>query len=286
MSALIPFLWFNDQAEEAARYYVGIFPDAKMGEIQRFPAESRGPEGSVMTASFTLGDQQLVALNGNPRFAFSPAMSLLYSCANADDAARLTERCPPAARSSPVAGCATSTACRGRCTRSPEVATRQSVGFAMDDGFDFVEVENSAAFEFVRDALDQRPVAFDERERVAARGDELFVAQAERCHGLPVVGGAFAREYPIDAQTAVAGFRARTRQQDHRGCFVRHGDDARILQIGPVQRAVDLFVQVGDRRHVVEDQASTDRGHRVRGFVNRGASGDLQLDWNGGRYRA
>ena len=92
MSALIPFLWFNDQAEEAARYYVAVFPDATMGEIQRFPAGSRGPEGSVMTASFTLGEQQLVALNGNPRFAFSPAMSLLYSCANAGDAAQLTER--------------------------------------------------------------------------------------------------------------------------------------------------------------------------------------------------
>ncbi len=45
-----------------------------------------------MTASFTLGDQQLVALNGNPRFAFSPAMSLLYSCANSAEAATLTER--------------------------------------------------------------------------------------------------------------------------------------------------------------------------------------------------
>jgi predicted 3-demethylubiquinone-9 3-methyltransferase (glyoxalase superfamily) len=92
MKGLIPFLWFASEAEEAARYYVGIFPDAKMGEIQRFTAGSRGPEGSVMTASFTLGDQQLVALNGNPRFAFSPAMSLLYMCANADDAARLTDR--------------------------------------------------------------------------------------------------------------------------------------------------------------------------------------------------
>lgn len=92
MSGVIPFLWFNDQAEEAARYYVGIFPDAKLGEIQRFPAGSRGPEGSVMTASFMLGDQRLVALNGNSRHAFSPAMSLLYRCANAEDAARITER--------------------------------------------------------------------------------------------------------------------------------------------------------------------------------------------------
>jgi predicted 3-demethylubiquinone-9 3-methyltransferase (glyoxalase superfamily) len=92
MSSLIPFLWFENQAEEAARYYAGIFPGAKMGEIQRFPAGSRGPEGSVMTASFMLGDQVLVALNGNPRFAFSPAMSLLYSCASRDEAVALTEK--------------------------------------------------------------------------------------------------------------------------------------------------------------------------------------------------
>ena len=156
----------------------------------------------------------------------------------------------------------------------------------MDDGGDFVEVENSAAFEFVSDALDQHPVAFDEGKCVAARGDELFIAQAERCHSLTVIGGAFTREYPIDAQPAVAGLCARTRQQDHRGCFVRHLDDARILQISPVKCAVDLFIQIGNSRHVVKDQASTDRGHRVCGFVYRSASGDLQLDWNGGRYRA
>ena len=92
MKGLIPFLWFNTEAEEAARYYVGIFPDAKLGEIQRFPANGRGPEGSVMTASFTLGDQLVVALNGNSRFAFSPAMSLLYGCVNPEDAAHVTDR--------------------------------------------------------------------------------------------------------------------------------------------------------------------------------------------------
>jgi predicted 3-demethylubiquinone-9 3-methyltransferase (glyoxalase superfamily) len=92
MSALIPFLWFKDQAEEAARYYVEIFPRAKLGEIRRFPANSRGPEGSVMTATFSLGEQQLVALNGNPRFEFSPAMSLLYSCASAGEADAVSEK--------------------------------------------------------------------------------------------------------------------------------------------------------------------------------------------------
>ena len=92
MSSLIPFLWFSTEAEDAARHYVGIFPGAKLGEIQRFPANSRGPEGSVMTASFTLGDQLLVALNGNPRPGFSPAMSLLFSCANAAEAAEVTHK--------------------------------------------------------------------------------------------------------------------------------------------------------------------------------------------------
>ena len=91
MKGLIPFLWFATEAEEAARYYVDIFPDATLGEVRRFPANSRGPEG-VMTASFALGEQQLVALNGNPRFAFSPAMSLLYMCAGREEAERITEK--------------------------------------------------------------------------------------------------------------------------------------------------------------------------------------------------
>jgi len=92
MSDLIPFLWFATEAEEAARYYVGIFPGAKLGEIQRFKANSRGPEGSVMTASFTLGNQQLVALNGNPRPGFTHAISLLFSCANTAEATMVTDQ--------------------------------------------------------------------------------------------------------------------------------------------------------------------------------------------------
>lgn len=86
MTALIPFLWFETQAEEAARYYVSIFPNAKLGEIQRFPAAAHGVEGSVMTASFELGGQQVVALNGNNRHGFSPASSLLVFCRDAGEA--------------------------------------------------------------------------------------------------------------------------------------------------------------------------------------------------------
>jgi predicted 3-demethylubiquinone-9 3-methyltransferase (glyoxalase superfamily) len=63
MKNIIPFLWFESQAEEAARYYAGIFPGGKMGEVTRFPAGGYGPEGSVMTASFEIAGNQLVALN-------------------------------------------------------------------------------------------------------------------------------------------------------------------------------------------------------------------------------
>jgi predicted 3-demethylubiquinone-9 3-methyltransferase (glyoxalase superfamily) len=92
MKTVTPFLWFADQAEEAALYYVGIFPDAKLGSIMRFPANSRGPEGSVMTASFEIAGQQIVALNGNPRFAFSPAISLLFMCKDDEEAGRVAEK--------------------------------------------------------------------------------------------------------------------------------------------------------------------------------------------------
>ena len=92
MNTMIPFLWFESQAEEAANYYASIFPGGKLGAVTRFPAGAHGPEGSVMTASFEIAGHQLVALNGNRRHAFSPASSLLIRCANAAVAARVTEQ--------------------------------------------------------------------------------------------------------------------------------------------------------------------------------------------------
>jgi predicted 3-demethylubiquinone-9 3-methyltransferase (glyoxalase superfamily) len=90
MNGVIPFLWFENQAEEAARFYAEVFPDAKLGEIRRFPAGGYGPEGSVMTASFELAGQPIVALNGNKRHAFSPASSLLFFCKDPKAAELLT----------------------------------------------------------------------------------------------------------------------------------------------------------------------------------------------------
>jgi predicted 3-demethylubiquinone-9 3-methyltransferase (glyoxalase superfamily) len=87
---ITPFLWFETQAEEAARYYAGIFPGGKLGEIHRFPANGHGPEGSVMAASFEINGSTVVALNGNRRHAFSPASSLLVNCASEDEAVRVS----------------------------------------------------------------------------------------------------------------------------------------------------------------------------------------------------
>lgn len=92
MNTMIPFLWFESQAEEAANYYAGIFPGGKLGAVTRFPAGAHGPEGSVMTASFEIAGQQLVALNGNRRHAFSPASSLLIRCGSETEAARVSEQ--------------------------------------------------------------------------------------------------------------------------------------------------------------------------------------------------
>jgi predicted 3-demethylubiquinone-9 3-methyltransferase (glyoxalase superfamily) len=79
-----PCLWFDDRAEEAARFYVSVFKDSKILSVARYgksAAEASGkPRGSVMTVSFELEGQRFLALNGGPQFAFSPAISLMVNC--------------------------------------------------------------------------------------------------------------------------------------------------------------------------------------------------------------
>lgn len=81
-----PFLWFDRQAEEAARYYVSIFEHSRITDIVRYNAEgaaaSGQPEGSVMIVAFELDGQQLTAINGGPLFKFNEAISLVVNCRN------------------------------------------------------------------------------------------------------------------------------------------------------------------------------------------------------------
>jgi predicted 3-demethylubiquinone-9 3-methyltransferase (glyoxalase superfamily) len=74
------FLWFDNNAEEAANYYTSIFKNSRILKVARYPQGSPGPEGGVMTVDFELDGQNFIALNGGPHFKFTEAISLLVHC--------------------------------------------------------------------------------------------------------------------------------------------------------------------------------------------------------------
>jgi predicted 3-demethylubiquinone-9 3-methyltransferase (glyoxalase superfamily) len=84
MQKITPFLWFNNEAEEAAKFYTSIFKNSRIGKIARYDdAASKAsgrPAGSVMTVAFKLNGQDFVALNGGPHFKFTEAISLVVNC--------------------------------------------------------------------------------------------------------------------------------------------------------------------------------------------------------------
>jgi len=79
---ITPFLWFDNQAEEAAQLYTSIFKNAKILTVSRYGDAGPGPKGSVMVVNFQLEGQQFTALNGGPRFKFSEAFSFVVNCEN------------------------------------------------------------------------------------------------------------------------------------------------------------------------------------------------------------
>ena len=80
MQKITPFLWFDTQAEEAAKFYASIFPKSKILNVARYGEAGPGPKGSVMTVEFELDGQRMIALNGGPHFKFTEAISLSVSC--------------------------------------------------------------------------------------------------------------------------------------------------------------------------------------------------------------
>ena len=80
MQKITPFLWFDTQAEEAAKYYVSIFPKSKILSTARYGDAGPGPKGSVMTVEFELAGRRMIALNGGPQFKFTEAISLSVDC--------------------------------------------------------------------------------------------------------------------------------------------------------------------------------------------------------------
>src|SRR5438105_4180284 len=84
MQKITPFLWFDNQAEEAVNFYCSIFKNSKTGSVARYDEEgakaAQRPKGSVMTAAFELEGQEFVALNGGPIFKFTEAISFVVNC--------------------------------------------------------------------------------------------------------------------------------------------------------------------------------------------------------------
>jgi len=80
MPAITPFLWFDTQAEEAARLYCSIFPNSRILNTSRYGEGGPGPAGQVMTVTFELDGQRFTALNGGPRYSFTEAVSFVVPC--------------------------------------------------------------------------------------------------------------------------------------------------------------------------------------------------------------
>jgi len=83
MQKIVPFLWFNTEAEEAMNYYASIFPDSRVVSVMR------GPDGKVLTGTFRLAGQEFMALNGGPQFKFTEAISLFVNCETQEEVDRL-----------------------------------------------------------------------------------------------------------------------------------------------------------------------------------------------------
>lgn len=96
MQKITPCLWFDDQADEAVKFYVSVFKNSKVGKIARYGeagAEVSGrPKGSVMTVTFQLDGQAFMALNGGPQFKFTEAISLVVNCTTQEEVDEMWEK--------------------------------------------------------------------------------------------------------------------------------------------------------------------------------------------------
>jgi predicted 3-demethylubiquinone-9 3-methyltransferase (glyoxalase superfamily) len=85
MNTITPCLWFDTEGEDAANFYVSVFPNSTIVDVARYGSAGPRPEGTVMTVSFELDGTPFVALNGGPDFTFSEAISFQVSCEGQDE---------------------------------------------------------------------------------------------------------------------------------------------------------------------------------------------------------
>jgi len=92
MQKIKPFFWFDNNAEEAVKFYTSIFKNSKINTMTRYEEAGPFPKGTVMVASFEIEGQQFMALNGGPMFKFTEAISFLVECANQQEVDELWEK--------------------------------------------------------------------------------------------------------------------------------------------------------------------------------------------------
>ena len=92
MPKIIPNLWFDTQALEAAEFYVSVFPRSRIAAVTYYGAAGPGPAGTVLTVDFELDGQRYTGINGGPQFTFDEAISLLVECADQDEIDHYWER--------------------------------------------------------------------------------------------------------------------------------------------------------------------------------------------------
>jgi predicted 3-demethylubiquinone-9 3-methyltransferase (glyoxalase superfamily) len=92
MQKITPFLWFDDNAEEAVNFYVSIFKHSKIISLHRYGEAGPGPKGTVMTANFELDGQEFIALNGGPHYKLSPAVSFYVNCETQEEVDELWDK--------------------------------------------------------------------------------------------------------------------------------------------------------------------------------------------------
>lgn len=92
MPSISPFLWFDDQAEEAAAFYVSVFKNSRILSVARYPEGSPGPAGTAMTVSFVLDGLEFQALNGGPQYTFTEAVSFVVKAESQEEINLLWEK--------------------------------------------------------------------------------------------------------------------------------------------------------------------------------------------------
>jgi len=92
MQKITPFLWFDDQAEEAMSFYTSIFKNSKIGTVSRYGDAGPGEKGTVMSGTFQIEGQEFMALNGGPLFKFTEAISFVVHCETQAEVDELWEK--------------------------------------------------------------------------------------------------------------------------------------------------------------------------------------------------